>query len=152
MLQSKIPLKVNSKHFKISQALSVVFTRQVATGGLKDKRLFSTLAAAAGQRIRDFNSQSIANIAWAFVTAALDRVAHKEEQLLPTLAVVAEQRMRDFNSQSIANTAWVFATVGHKDEWLFTASAAAAVRCMRDFKAQELANTAWAFAMVGHKP
>ena len=44
--------------------------------GHKDKLLFSIVAAAAERRIRDFNSQALANTAWAFAT-----VGHKEERL-----------------------------------------------------------------------
>ena len=57
----------------------------------------------------DFNSQNLANTAWAFAT-----VGHKDERLFSTLAAAAERRMRDFNSQNLANTAWAFATVSHK--------------------------------------
>ena len=75
--------------------------------------------------MKDFNSQDLANTAWAFAT-----VGHKDERLYSTLAAAAQQRMRDFNSQELANTAWVFVTVGHlvghKEERLFTAWAAAA--------------------------
>ena len=66
--------------------------------------------------MRDFNSQGLANTAWAFAT-----VGCKGGQLFTALAVVAERHMRDFNSQDLANTAWAFATVGHKKEQLFAA-------------------------------
>ena len=63
-----------------------------ATVGHKDERLFSMLAAAAELRMRDFNSQELANTAWAFAT-----VGHMDEQLFSTLAAAAEQCMRDFH-------------------------------------------------------
>ena len=66
-------------------------------------------AALAEQRMRDFNSQDLANTAWAFAT-----VGHKDERLFSMLAAAAERRMRDFNSQVLANTAWAFAKVDHK--------------------------------------
>ena len=69
----------------------------------------------------DFNSQNLANTAWAFAT-----VGHKDERLFSTLAAAAERRTMDFNSQNLANTAWAFATAGHKDERLFSTLAAAA--------------------------
>ena len=69
----------------------------------------------------DFNSQELANTAWAFATAS-----HKDEGLFTALAVAAEQRMWDFNSQDLANTA--FARVSHKDERLPRGLAAAAER------------------------
>ena len=98
----------------VPQALSVVPAGQVATVSHKDERLFTALAAAAEWLMNDFNSQGLANTAWAFA-----KVRHRGERLFSTLAAAAEQRMRDFNSQDLANTAWAFATVGHKDEGLF---------------------------------
>ena len=50
--------------------------------------------------MEDFNSQELANTAWAFAT-----VSRKDERLFTTLAAAAERRMRDFNSQELANTA-----------------------------------------------
>ena len=41
------------------------------------------LEAAAEQRMRDFNSQELANTAWAFAT-----VGHKKERLFTALAAV----------------------------------------------------------------
>ena len=58
--------------------------------------------------MRDFNSQNLANTAWAFAT-----VSHKDERLFSTLAAVAEWCMREFHSQGLANTAWAFATVNY---------------------------------------
>ena len=66
-----------------ARGLSVIPAGQVATVGHKDERLFSTLAAAAEQRMRDFNSQELVNTAWAFAT-----VDHKDEWLFSTLAAV----------------------------------------------------------------
>ena len=74
----------------------------------KDERLFSMLAAAAEQRMRDFNSQGVANTAWAFA-----KVGHNKERLFIALAVAAERRMRDFNLQGLVNSTWAFAAVGH---------------------------------------
>ena len=84
----------------VPQALSVVPAGQVATVGHKDKQLFTALAFAAGRRMRDFNSQELANTAWAFAA-----VGHKDDLLFTTVAVAAERRIRDFKSQEIANTA-----------------------------------------------
>ena len=66
--------------------------------------LFTALARAAAaeeQRMRNFNSQELANTAWAFAT-----VGHNAEWLFSTLSAAAEQRMREFDSQELANTAW----------------------------------------------
>merc|ERR1712185_151071 len=82
------------------------------------------LASAAEQRMKDFNSQELANTAWAFAT-----VGHKDEWLFSMLAAAAEQRMKDFHLQELTSTAWAFAKVGHKDEPLF--STLTAVSCCR---------------------
>ena len=51
----------------------------------KNKRLFTTLTAAAEQKMQDFNWQVLTKTAWAFAT-----VGHKKAQLLTALAAVAE--------------------------------------------------------------
>ena len=68
------------------QVLSVVPAGQVSTVSHKDEWLSTALAAAAEQRMRDFNSQDLANTAWAFAT-----VGHKEERLFTALAVLVTQ-------------------------------------------------------------
>ena len=78
--------------------------------------LFVPLATVAERRMGDFNSQALANTAWAFAT-----VSHKDQQLFTALAAAAEWHMGDFNPQALANTAWAFATASHKEEQLFTA-------------------------------
>ena len=57
--------------------------------GHKEERLFTALEVAAEQRMQDFNSQDLANTAWAFAT-----VGHKEERLFAALAVSAEQPLK----------------------------------------------------------
>ena len=51
------------------------------------------------QRVREFNSQELANTAWAFAM-----VGQEDECIFTALAVEAQQRMRDFKSQQLANT------------------------------------------------
>ena len=48
----------------------------------------------------DFNSQELANTAWAFALAD-----QNDAPLFVALAAAAEQRMGDLNSQELANTA-----------------------------------------------
>ena len=43
--------------------------------------------------MREFNSQDLANTAWAFVT-----VGHREEQLFTAMSAAAERLIGDFNS------------------------------------------------------
>ena len=72
-----------------------------ATAGRNHEQLFTALAAAAMQRMKDCTAQIFANTAWAFAT-----VARMDKQLFGALAAVAEWRMRDCNDQDIANIAW----------------------------------------------
>ena len=78
-----------------------------ATVGHPDAELFTVLARAAEQRIRDFSPQNLANTAWAFATLGLS-----DAQLFTVLVRAAEHRIRDFNAQNLTNTAWAFATLG----------------------------------------
>ena len=55
---------------------------------------------AAERRLSKFNAQSLANTAWAFVTA--DR---SEKLLFVAMARMAEQRLGEFNAQELANMA-----------------------------------------------
>ena len=63
--------------------------------------MFAALATAAERRMDDFNSQELANTAWAFTTAD-----QGDASLFAALATAATQRMGDFNSQGLANAAW----------------------------------------------
>ena len=58
----------------------------------------------------DFNSQGLANTAWAFAT--LDK---QDVQLFTALARTAELHLGEFNEQGLANIAWAFATVDQPD-------------------------------------
>ena len=76
----------------------------------------------------DFNSQGLANAAWASATSDQNDVS-----LFAALATAAEQRMGDFTYQNLANTAWAFATASQSDASLFAALATAAEQRMGDF-------------------
>ena len=65
----------------------------------------------AERRLDQFNTQELANMAWAFA-----KVGQQDEQLFKALANMAEWRLDQFNAQGLANTAWAFATVGQRDE------------------------------------
>ena len=62
--------------------------------------MFAALAAAAEWVIGAFNSQGLANAAWAFATAD-----QSDASMFAALATVAEQHMGDFDSQGLANAA-----------------------------------------------
>ena len=96
-------------------------------------------------KIQTFNSQNIANTAWAFAT-----LNHYDRALFNTLAQEAPHKIQTFNSQAIANTAWAFATLNHYDRALFDALAKEALHKIQTFNSQAIANTAWAFATFNH--
>ena len=56
------------------------------------------------QRVGDFNTQDLANTAWAFAKAG-----HPDEQLLTALARVAKLHLGDFTPHFLAIAAWGFA-------------------------------------------
>ena len=76
---------------------------------------------AAERLMCDFNSQELANAAWAFATARQGDVS-----MFAASATAAERRMRDFNSQELANAAWAFATADQSGASMFAALATAA--------------------------
>ena len=65
-----------------------------------DEKLFTALRRAAGQRVREFESQELANAAWAFATA--DR---SDGLLFAALSRAVGPRTGKLNAQSLANTA-----------------------------------------------
>ena len=62
------------------------------------------LAKVAEWRVGSFNTQNVANTAWAFAQAG-----QLDTQLFMVLARVVEWREGSFPTQDLANTAWAFA-------------------------------------------
>ena len=59
----------------------------------QDEDLFAALALAAERRLRKFNPQEVANMAWAFATAN-----HCKEKLFMALSRAAERRQSNVQS------------------------------------------------------
>ena len=92
-----------------------------------DKKL-GNRNGAAERRVGDFNTQELANTAWAFATAdPLDAA------LFASLAREVKRRVNDFDAQGLANTAWAFVTAGQLDELLCAALATEAEQRVDDF-------------------
>ena len=71
----------------------------------RDKRgVTCALARAVEPHLGEFNTQELANKAWAFAAADLSA-----SPLLVELVTAAERRLVEFNAQDVANTAWPFA-------------------------------------------
>ena len=110
----------------------------------RQRRLFEAIAYKASRRIRDFNSQDMANTAWAFARAGVAAL-----DLFDAIASAAPRRIAEFKSQELANTAWAFAAVDVAAPMLFAAIAAETPRRIDEFNSQDLSNAAWAFAKAG---
>ena len=86
----------------------------------RDHRM-TALAEAARSRIMEFDSQHLANTAWAFATARVEA-----RDLFNAIADAARSRLAEFSSQELANTTWAFATARVEARDLFNAIADAA--------------------------
>lgn len=107
-------------------------------------RAIGDVIVASG-RGAQFDNRGLANIAWAFATAALEHPA-----LLREVAGLAAASMHDFNEQDFATTAWAYASpVGFCGrELVMRAVARYTATKAPDMNALNLANLASAFAKV----
>jgi hypothetical protein len=78
------------------------------------REVFDEVAYKARRRLREFKSQEIANLAWAFAKAG-----HKAPELFDALGAEIPHRLREFPPQEVANVAWAFATADIPSEELF---------------------------------
>ena len=106
---------------------------------------FAVLAKATERRLIEFNSQSIANTAWAFATGNC-----RDEKLCAALALSAGWRLSEFHPQELANTAWAFATLNYRERELCAALALEAERRLSDFNLSSVWMALWAFAQREH--
>ena len=80
--------------------------------GQLDTQLFTVLAKVAEWRVRSFNTQELANTAWAFAQAG-----QLDTQLFTVLARVAEQSVCDLNGDPHV-TLWALSRCGRMiDAW-----------------------------------
>ncbi|KAJ8612155.1 hypothetical protein CTAYLR_002478 [Chrysophaeum taylorii] len=123
-------------------------------------RLLEALAARSSRAVDEFNTQELANVAWALGTTGLEA-----PELAGALAASAVARIADFSPQELANLVWALAKLFGRDigapsaktaaescSELYRAACAVATRRFDDFKPQELANTVWAVATTGFEP
>lgn len=144
LLRKQTAAVVLNEHTIRARELANIAHGVVKSGQAKpDDELMDTLAAAICPRLRDCNSQELANIAWAFAKAG-----NSDAHLFSILARAAENRLHSFNGQEVANFAWAFATAGHSDKALFTMLTQTVQKRLADFTAQGLSNLMWAFVKV----
>jgi len=114
--------------------------------GTPCKGMFKELAPQLLRRdLRDFSSQCISTICWAFGSATLNHPA--------LFDLCGQEVLRSCSSltpQGFSNILWAFARVQQQDAALFQQLGDICAEPARiwTFKPQELSNTAWAFATV----
>ena len=91
--------------------------------------------ATAGEKVRDFNSQEMANTVW-----AMAKTGTCMPKVFETLCTAAGEKVQDFNSPEIANT--LLARCNTPE--VFEALCMAADEKVQDFNSQEIANSLWA--------
>ena len=79
----------------------------LASLGYNHKPLFDALAQASNtNELRKFNSQQLANMAWAYATA-------RDANIILFENIANEAQTRSFSSQGMSNLLWAFASTGN---------------------------------------
>ena len=73
--------------------------------------MFTALATAAKQRMGDFNSQGLANVAWAFATEG-----RNDTSLFAAVAIASEQCMGNFSPADLLKFLGSYEWTNGKDE------------------------------------
>ena len=114
----------------------------LASLGYKHKPLFDALAQASDtNELRKFNSQQLANMAWAYATA-------RDANIILFENIANEAQTRSFSSQGMSNLLWAFASTGNLNENLFSSMAFLARESIDSFNCQALSNIAWAYTVA----
>jgi len=95
----------------------------------------------AQNKIADFSSQDVSNLAWAVATLAYD-----DAPLLRALETRAIQNRRELAPQNLSNLLWAFATLGYFNQEVF--DLIDAVRSWSEFDSQHITNIAWSYASL----
>eukprot|EP00747_Dinoflagellata_sp_TGD_P086649 gnl/TRDRNA2_/TRDRNA2_163365_c3_seq4.p2 gnl/TRDRNA2_/TRDRNA2_163365_c3~~gnl/TRDRNA2_/TRDRNA2_163365_c3_seq4.p2 ORF type:complete len:111 (+),score=18.41 gnl/TRDRNA2_/TRDRNA2_163365_c3_seq4:577-909(+) len=102
--------------------------------------LFAALAMAIQQRVGEFKTQELTNVAWTFAL-----LVQSDHGLSTLMARAAEQRLLEFRARDFANIMWAFATIAPTADKLFgvlARRAATAELLVSKFIPQDIANTA----------
>eukprot|EP00747_Dinoflagellata_sp_TGD_P092989 gnl/TRDRNA2_/TRDRNA2_165604_c0_seq2.p1 gnl/TRDRNA2_/TRDRNA2_165604_c0~~gnl/TRDRNA2_/TRDRNA2_165604_c0_seq2.p1 ORF type:complete len:109 (+),score=17.23 gnl/TRDRNA2_/TRDRNA2_165604_c0_seq2:122-448(+) len=92
------------------------------------------MGTATEQRVSEFNSQGLANTAWALALSS-----QADEMLFTAMARTAERRIHPAIATELVSTTWAFAAVMQCDEKLFTVLSRRAELCVSEFDAKDLA-------------
>eukprot|EP00929_Paragymnodinium_shiwhaense_P056952 TRINITY_DN28503_c0_g1_i2.p1 TRINITY_DN28503_c0_g1~~TRINITY_DN28503_c0_g1_i2.p1 ORF type:complete len:1022 (+),score=192.07 TRINITY_DN28503_c0_g1_i2:209-3274(+) len=108
---------------------------------LVEKEVFRAAADTTLCRLLEFETQGLANVAW-----ALGKESARAESFWHELAQGVAPRLREFTGQEFANMLWAFAAAAVMPENLQTPALVEASRRLSILKPQELSNVVWAFA------
>jgi very-short-patch-repair endonuclease len=116
----------------------------MATLGIENPGLVTSLGCRAIDISSYFNEQNIANTLWAMATLGIENPG-----LFKSLSHRAIDISSSFKAQEIANTLWAMASLGIENPSLVNSLCRRAIDISSSFKAQEIANTLWAMASLG---
>eukprot|EP00442_Polarella_glacialis_P056560 CAMPEP_0115134356 /NCGR_PEP_ID=MMETSP0227-20121206/55043_1 /TAXON_ID=89957 /ORGANISM="Polarella glacialis, Strain CCMP 1383" /LENGTH=147 /DNA_ID=CAMNT_0002540811 /DNA_START=25 /DNA_END=465 /DNA_ORIENTATION=+ len=100
---------------------------------VEDPKLFKAIAIAAVPRLRNFTTQNLSNMAWAFATLGLA----EEVVLVEGVAQEARTKLREFNMQELSNVAWASATLNLKQPEVFKSISTELLRRLEELKIHE---------------
>eukprot|EP00928_Gymnodinium_smaydae_P043599 TRINITY_DN29177_c0_g1_i3.p1 TRINITY_DN29177_c0_g1~~TRINITY_DN29177_c0_g1_i3.p1 ORF type:complete len:772 (+),score=109.38 TRINITY_DN29177_c0_g1_i3:368-2683(+) len=103
--------------------------------------LMEHIAGESLPRLQEFTGRNLANLAWAFATAA-----HRDLDLCEALVRSCEERLRDLKAQELPITLWSFAAISYPADDLFHAAADQVMRTVDGMDMSHVCNVAWAFA------
>eukprot|EP00956_Cyclotella_meneghiniana_P012616 scaffold17948_cov37-Cyclotella_meneghiniana.AAC.1 len=108
---------------------------------------FHALAKATDANLPQFESQALANTAYAYALLGYDPKID-ERSLLGVIAEKSIDRIHQFKAQEYANTVWSYAKLNVDNPRLFQSvgDAVASKRDLNEFAPQALANIVWAYA------
>lgn len=134
------------------QALSNI-TWALATMGIVDKHLLSTVASCAEKSINDFKPFELSTILWGFAKlgAAEGATAMRawSEPLFQASGCYILENADKFSFRCQVMITWAFATARQNNAALFHAVVGPMTQKIYTASCHELANTAWSFSTVG---
>ena len=128
----------------------IYIDRSIATLKMDPPGLYDRISALSIARIREFQPQSLSNIAWA--TATLRK---ENDALVRNVAVVVSKQIDagvDFRPHEYSTLVWSMVLTQAREDFLFERISKKIVQRVGDFGPQELTNAAWAFAALGIRP
>ncbi|EJK56844.1 hypothetical protein THAOC_23187 [Thalassiosira oceanica] len=111
--------------------------------GFLDRGLLAEIAEVLNGKWSELDTQSLANVAWAYSKAQEDRPA-----LYKGISAAAKAGREGFTAQGVSNLLWAFSAAGEVDDDLFEFFAPVSTSLLDEFQPQGIANLAWAYAVA----